>query len=163
MTELYRFDVETIDGKHVNLGLYKNKTLLIVNVASKCGFTSQYDGLEELYKKYADRGLVILGFPCNQFGSQEPGSESEILDICRLNYGVTFPLFAKIEVNGDRAHPLFVYLKRTCPGLFGSEKIKWNFTKFLVDPAGKVVKRFAPTTSPAQLEQEILPLLQPKA
>ena len=163
MTELYTFDVETIDGKHVNLGLYANKTLLIVNVASKCGFTSQYDGLEELYKKYADRGLVILGFPCNQFGSQEPGSESEILDFCRLNYGVTFPLFAKIEVNGDRAHPLFVYLKRACPGLLGSEQIKWNFTKFLVDPAGKVVKRFAPTTSPAQLEKEIVPLLQPKA
>jgi glutathione peroxidase len=163
MTELYTFDVETIDGKHVNLSRYENKTLLIVNVASKCGFTSQYDGLEELYKKYADRGLVILGFPCNQFGGQEPGSESEILDFCRLNYGVTLPLFAKIDVNGDRAHPLFVYLKRTCPGLFGSEQIKWNFTKFLVDPAGKVVKRFAPTTSPAQLEQEILPLLQPKA
>lgn len=163
MAELYTFDVETIDGKHVNLSLYENKTLLIVNVASKCGFTSQYDGLEELYQKYSDRGLVILGFPCNQFGSQEPGSESEILDFCRLNYGVTFPLFAKIEVNGDRAHPLFVYLKRTCPGLFGSEQIKWNFTKFLVDPTGKVVKRFAPTTSPAQLEQEILPLLQPEA
>lgn len=162
MEDLYNFDVETIEGKRTNLSQYKGKVLLIVNVASKCGFTSQYDGLEELYKKYNPKGLEILGFPCNQFGQQEPGPEHEIMEFCRLNYGVTFPMFAKIEVNGGNTHPLFEYLKRECNGLLGSEGIKWNFTKFLIDSDGKVVKRFAPTTTPIQIEKEIEPLLAGK-
>ncbi len=162
MEDLYNFDVETIEGKRTNLSQYKGKVLLIVNVASKCGFTSQYDGLEELYKKYNPKGLEILGFPCNQFGQQEPGPEHEIMEFCRLNYGVTFPMFAKIEVNGGNTHPLFEYLKRERTGLLGSEGIKWNFTKFLIDSDGKVVKRFAPTTTPIQIEKEIEPLLAGK-
>lgn len=160
MEGLYTIDVETIEGERTNLNQYRGKVLIIVNVASKCGFTSQYEGLEELYRKYSQKGLVILGFPCNQFGQQEPGSGQEIMDFCRLNYGVTFPMFAKIEVNGDNVHPLFEYLKRERPGLLGSRRIKWNFTKFLVDPAGKVVRRFAPNTTPSEIEKEIEQLLK---
>lgn len=160
MVELYDIELVTIYGVKNSLGQYRGKVLLIVNVASKCGFTSQYEGLEELYRKYAHRGLMILGFPCNQFGHQEPGAEQEIVDFCRLNYDVTFPKFAKIEVNGGNTHPLYEYLKRERPGLLGSRKIKWNFTKCIVDPTGKVVKRFAPNPPPAQLEHEIVHLLE---
>ena len=129
--------------------------LLIVNIASKCGFTPQYKGLEALYEKYKDRGFAVLGFPCNQFGEQEPGTEAEIAEFCELNYGVTFPMFSKIDVNGEDAHPLFKYLKSMKKGLLGSEAIKWNFTKFLVDKDGKVVERYAPTTKPEDLENDI--------
>lgn len=160
MPDIFEIEVKSIDGKVSTLELYKGKVMLLVNVASKCGFTSQYDGLEELYKKYAEKGLVILGFPCNQFGGQEPGSEEEIMSFCRLNYGVTFPMFAKIEVNGNNAHPLYVYLKKQQPGLFGSGSIKWNFTKFLVDREGKVMQRFAPSKKASDLETEICKLLQ---
>ncbi len=159
MGDIYTIDVETIDGNITNLSQYKGKTLLIVNVASKCGFTSQYDGLEKLYNTYADRGFVVLGFPCNQFGGQEPGSEKEIMDFCRLNYGVTFPMFAKIEVNGKNTHPLYQHLKKERPGLLGSSGIKWNFTKFLVDPDGNVIKRFASSTTPDEIENDIVQLL----
>ena len=160
MNSIYDFTVNTIDGKETTLEQYKGKVMLIVNVASKCGFTPQYDGLEALYKKYKDQGLVILGFPCNQFGSQEPGSEEEIQNFCRVNFGVTFPMFSKIKVNGDDTHPLYVYLKSEKPGLLGSEAIKWNFTKFLVDKNGKVIERFASSTSPESLEQDIEKLLK---
>jgi glutathione peroxidase len=155
MTRLYEIDAKTIDGATRKLRDYAGKTLLIVNVASKCGFTPQYAGLEALYKKYADKGLVILGFPCNQFGAQEPGSESEIASFCSATYGVTFPMFAKIDVNGEKAHPLYKLLKHEAPGLLGSEAIKWNFTKFLIDKSGKVVKRYAPTDAPQSLEKDI--------
>lgn len=159
MGDIYSIDVETIDGDITNLSQYKGKTVLIVNVASKCGFTSQYDGLEKLYNKYADRGLVVLGFPCNQFGGQEPGGEKEIMEFCRLNYGVTFPMFAKIEVNGKNTHPLYKYLKTERPGLLGSSGIKWNFTKFLVNSEGNVIKRFASSTTPDEIEKDIVQLL----
>ena len=159
MTNIYDINVKTLDGKDTTLELYRGKVMLIVNVASKCGFTSQYDGLEELYRTYKDRGLVILGFPCNQFGNQEPGSEEQIKEFCRLNYGVTFPMFAKIEVNGGNTHPLYVHLKKEQPGILGSEAIKWNFTKFLVDRQGKVVHRFSSSTKPASLVKEIELLL----
>ena len=159
MKTIYDFEVQTIDGQLRLLKEYRGKVLLIVNVASKCGFTSQYDGLEQLYQKYRDRGLVILGFPCNQFKNQEPGSEQEIKEFCRLTYGVSFEMFAKIEVNGENAHPLYTHLKNECPGLLGSRTIKWNFTKFIVDASGRVVKRFSPTTEPADLEGDIIQLL----
>ena len=159
MKTIYDFEVQTIDGQLRLLKEYQGKVLLIVNVASKCGFTSQYDGLEQLYQKYRDRGLVILGFPCNQFKNQEPGSEQEIKEFCRLTYGVSFEMFAKIEVNGENAHPLYTHLKNQCPGLLGSRTIKWNFTKFIVDASGRVVKRFSPTTEPADLEGDIIQLL----
>jgi glutathione peroxidase len=155
MTTLYDIDARTIDGETKKLSDYAGKTLLVVNVASKCGFTPQYAGLEALYKKYADRGLVILGFPCNQFGAQEPGSESEIASFCSTSYGVSFPMFAKIDVNGEKAHPLYRLLKHEAPGLLGSETIKWNFTKFLVDKSGKALKRYAPTDTPQSLEKDI--------
>lgn len=154
---IYNFEVLGISGEKGTLEKYNNKVLLIVNVASKCGFTPQYKGLEELYKKYPD--LEILGFPCNQFGKQEPGSEKEISTFCELNYGVTFPLFSKIDVNGDSASPLFKYLKKELPGLLGSEKIKWNFTKFLIDKNGNPIKRFAPKDTPESLIPEIEKLL----
>lgn len=160
MTDIYEIEVTNIQGEKTSLSPYRGKVMLIVNVASKCGFTSQYDGLEELHKKYGDRGLAVLGFPCNQFGNQEPGTEEQIMEFCRLNHGVTFPLFAKIEVNGKNAHPLYVYLKSQRPGLLGSEAIKWNFTKFLVDRDGEVVARFPPSTSPAAIAEEISSLLQ---
>ncbi|WP_263262848.1 glutathione peroxidase [Pseudomonas sp. RIT-PI-S] len=136
------------------------RAYLVVNTASKCGFTPQYQGLEQLWQRYRDRGLVVLGFPCNQFGGQEPGSESEISQFCELNFGVTFPLFRKVDVNGERAHPLFSALKHKAPGLLGTTRIKWNFTKFLVDASGERVKRFAPTTRPERLEADIEALLR---
>jgi glutathione peroxidase len=159
MTTLYDLEAQRIDGVATTLRDHAGKVLLIVNVASKCGFTPQYSGLEALYRKYAERGLVILGFPCNQFGGQEPGVESEIASFCAATYGVTFPMFAKIEVNGEKTHPLYRLLKSEAPGLLGSEAIKWNFTKFLVDRSGKVVKRYAPTDTPRAIANDIEALL----
>jgi glutathione peroxidase len=159
MTSLYDIEATTLEGAPASLRDYAGKVLLIVNVASKCGFTPQYAGLEALYKKYAGQGLAILGFPCNQFGGQEPGSESEIAAFCSATYGVSFPMFAKIDVNGENAHPLYRLLKHEAPGLLGSEAIKWNFTKFLVDRGGKVVRRYAPTDTPQSLEKDIEALL----
>ena len=149
----------TIKGEQKTLADYAGKALLVVNTASKCGFTPQYKGLEELWQSYRDRGLVVLGFPCNQFGKQEPGSEGSIAEFCELNYGVSFPLFKKIDVNGSHAHPLFVQLKKQAPGLLGSERIKWNFTKFLIGRDGALVKRFSPLTKPQELNGEIEALL----
>ena len=156
---IYDLAVDDIHGKHMKLDQYKDKVLLIVNVASQCGFTPQYKGLETLYEKLHPRGLEILGFPCNQFGAQEPGNEAEIAQFCELNYGVKFPLFAKIEVNGAAAAPLYQYLKKAKPGLLGSEAIKWNFTKFLVDRGGTVVERYAPNTEPEAIAGDIEKLL----
>ncbi len=156
---IYDFKVDKINGQEVSLSDYRGKVLLIVNTASKCGFTPQYEGLEALYQKYKDQGLMILGFPCNQFSEQEPGTNEEIANFCRVNYGVSFDMFAKIEVNGDNAHPLYKYLKSEATGFLGSESIKWNFTKFLIDRNGKVIERYAPTTKPASLEKEIEGLL----
>jgi glutathione peroxidase len=155
MSALQEIEVQTIAGQRQRLADFSGKTLLIVNVASKCGFTPQYKGLEALYRQYKDRGLVVLGFPCDQFGHQEPGDEAEIQSFCSLNYGVSFPMFAKIEVNGAGAHPLYQHLKQAAPGLLGTEGIKWNFTKFLVDPQGQVVARYAPTDRPESLAKEI--------
>lgn len=160
MPNIYDFKINTITGEETTLEPYKGKVLLIVNVASKCGFTPQYDGLEALYQKYKDRGLVVLGFPCNQFGSQEPGTEKEIQNFCRVNFGVTFPMFSKIKVNGDETHPIYVFLKSEKPGILSSEAIKWNFTKFLVDKNGKVIDRFGSSTSPESIEQDIEKLLK---
>jgi len=159
MPSIYDFEVKDIHGKAVPLSRYKGKVLLIVNTASKCGFTPQYKGLEALHQKYHARGLEVLGFPCNQFGAQEPGTEDEIASFCELNFGVTFPLFAKVDVNGDDAAPLYRHLKQAKPGLLGSEAIKWNFTKFLVDRKGNVVERFAPNTEPDALAGDIEELL----
>lgn len=158
-TRLYDLEATTIDGATKPLRDYAGKALLIVNVASKCGFTPQYAGLEALHRKFADRGLVVLGFPCNQFGAQEPGTESEIAKFCSATYDVSFPMFAKIDVNGDNAHPLYRLLKHEAPGLLGSEAIKWNFTKFLVDRNGNIVKRYAPTDTPQSMEKDIEALL----
>lgn len=151
--------IQTIDGTPQTLADHSGKVLLIVNVASKCGFTPQYTGLEQLYQRYKDRGFEVLGFPCDQFGNQEPGNEAEIAQFCSLTYDVTFPMFAKVNVNGVDAHPLFKHLKKAAPGLLGSEGIKWNFTKFLVDPSGQTVKRYAPTDTPASLAKHIEALL----
>lgn len=159
MTDLYDIPLENIDGSKATMADYRNKVLLVVNTASQCGFTPQYAGLESLHRKYKDQGLVVLGFPCNQFGAQEPGEGAQIADFCEKNYGVSFPLFAKVEVNGAQAHPLFVYLKREAPGLLGSEMIKWNFTKFLLDRHGKVVARYASITTPDEIESAVIPLL----
>ena len=156
---LYDFELMTIDKEKTTLAPYKGKVLLIVNVASKCGFTYQYEGLEKLYKTYKDKGLVVLGFPSNQFSNQEPCNEEEIKNFCSLTYDVTFPMFSKIDVNGENAHPLYVYLKKEQSGILGSESIKWNFTKFLVDKQGNVIERFAPTTAPESLEETIKGLL----
>ncbi len=156
---IYDIAVDDIQGKRQKLDRYKEKVLLIVNVASQCGFTPQYKGLEALYEKLHPRGLEILGFPCNQFGAQEPGSEKEIAQFCELNYGVTFPLFAKIDVNGAATVPLYQYLKKAQPGLLGSEAIKWNFTKFLVDRKGNVVERYAPNVEPEAITGDIEKLL----
>lgn len=153
--QIYGYEVRTIDGENITLAKYRGDVMLIVNVASKCGFTPQYKGLEELHRRFAAQGLRILGFPCNQFGGQEPGDEGQIKNFCRTDYGVTFDLFSKVEVNGAEAHPLFAYLKSEAPGVLGSEGIKWNFTKFLVDRSGKVVSRYAPTTAPEALSHEI--------
>ena len=153
-------EMKTIQGKKVNLAeKYRGKVVLVVNVASKCGYTPQYEQLQALHEKYAKKGLAIVGVPCNQFGKQEPGSEAEIAEFCSREYSVTFPMFAKIEVNGDNAHPLYRFLKRQRPGLMGLESIKWNFTKFLVDREGQVVTRYAPMTRPEALTAEILSLL----
>ncbi|MCK9385408.1 MAG: glutathione peroxidase [Nevskia sp.] len=159
MSTLYEFDTKAIDGSNTKLGVYQGKVLLIVNVASKCGFTPQYTGLEALYRKYKDRGLVVLGFPCDQFGHQEPGDEAEIKQFCSMNYEVSFPLFAKIEVNGDNAHPLYKYLKKEEKGFLGSEGIKWNFTKFLVDKTGNVTKRYGSIDKPESIAKDIEALL----
>ena len=159
MTSIYDFSARDLDGASVSLSDYRGKTLLIVNVASKCGFTPQYEGLEALYRKFAPKGLVVLGFPSNQFGHQEPGDSTEIRNFCSTNFDVTFPLFAKIDVNGNDADPLYKFLKREARGVFGTERIKWNFTKFLVDPQGKVRKRYAPTAKPSSIENAILALL----
>ena len=152
---IYDISVKTIDGKETTLAEYRGQVLLIVNVASKCGFTPQYQGLESLYQKYKTDGLVILGFPCNQFGGQEPGTESEIQSFCSLSYGVTFPMFAKVDVNGENEHPLYKYLKAQKSGLFGFDAIKWNFSKFLVDRQGEVVERYAPSTSPDSISTDV--------
>jgi glutathione peroxidase len=159
MANVYDFSVKNIQGKTVKLDQYKGKVMLIVNTASECGFTPQYKGLEALHERLAGKGLVVLGFPCNQFGAQEPGSEKEIESFCEVNYGVTFPMFAKVDVNGDGAAPLYKYLKQAKPGLLGSEAIKWNFTKFLVDRNGAVVERYAPKTEPADIASDIEKLL----
>lgn len=156
---IYNIPLKTINGKAENLEQYKGKVLLIVNTASKCGFTPQFEGLESLYKKYGEKGLVVLGFPSNQFLHQDPGSDQEISEFCSLNYGVSFPMFSKIDVNGADTHPIYKYLKSEAKGLMGSEKIKWNFTKFLVDKEGNVVKRFPPTAEPEKLAPEIEKLL----
>ncbi|MGA9027762.1 MAG: glutathione peroxidase [Steroidobacteraceae bacterium] len=155
MNNAYEFSARTIDGVDLPLADYRGHPLLIVNVASKCGFTPQYAGLEALYRKYHGRGLEVLGFPCDQFGHQEPGDEAAIKSFCSLTYGVSFPMFAKIEVNGAQAHPLFKYLKEARPGLLGSEAIKWNFTKFLVGRDGVPIMRFAPTDKPENLEADV--------
>ncbi|MCW1242519.1 glutathione peroxidase [Bacillus pretiosus] len=152
---VYDFSAKTITGEEKSLQDYEGKALLIVNVASKCGFTSQYKGLQEVYDKYKDQGLEILGFPCNQFGGQEPGTEADITSFCELNYGVNFPMFAKVDVKGDKAHPLYTYMTEQAPGLLGMKAVKWNFTKFLIGKDGKVVGRFAPQTKPVDLEVEI--------
>ena len=159
MTDVYGLKAKTIDGADQALDAYKGKTLLVVNVASKCGFTPQYTGLEAMYRKYKDKGLVVLGFPCDQFGHQEPGNEQEIKNFCSLKYDVSFPLFAKIEVNGANTSPLYQYLKKEARGLLGSEAVKWNFTKFLIDKNGKVVKRYAPTDTPASIERDVAKIL----
>ncbi len=157
---LFGIACTTINGERKTLGDFPGRAWLVVNTASRCGFTPQYQGLEELWKRYRDRGLVVLGFPCNQFGEQEPGNELEIAEFCQLNYGVSFPLFQKIEVNGPQAHPLFAELKQRAPGLFGSRRVKWNFTKFLIGRDGRLVKRFAPSTAPSKLGRKIEALLE---
>ncbi|HQQ62226.1 MAG TPA: glutathione peroxidase [Pseudomonadales bacterium] len=157
---VFDFAATAIDGQQVDLSAYAGKVLLIVNTASKCGFTPQYKGLQKLFEQYTDRGLVVLGFPCDQFGHQEPGDEAEINSFCEMNFGVSFPLFAKIDVNGKNTHPLFAHLKTEAPGLLGSEGVKWNFTKFLVDRNGKVAGRYAPATSPEAIAMDIEALLK---
>jgi glutathione peroxidase len=159
MAGIYDFKVNDIHGKPVKLDAYKGKVLLVVNTASQCGFTPQYKGLEQLYQKYHAKGFEVLGFPCNQFGAQEPGSEEEIESFCEVNYGVTFPLFAKIDVNGKDTAPLYQHLKKAKPGLLGSEAIKWNFTKFLVDRDGNVIERFAPNVEPDAIAPDVAKLL----
>lgn len=159
MSSIYDFSAETIDGAPAPLADYRDKVVLIVNTASQCGFTKQYAGLEELYRKHRDRGFVILGFPCNQFGAQEPGDEAEIKSFCSLTYDVDFPMMRKIDVNGPKAHPLYAYLKAAKKGVLGTQGIKWNFTKFLIDRKGQVVGRFAPTVEPKALEGAIERLL----
>ena len=159
MTSLADFTVPLLSGADQPLADFQGKVVLIVNVASQCGLTPQYAGLEALYKQYGDRGLVVLGFPCNQFAGQEPGTNAEIASFCEVNYGVTFPIFTRIDVNGDEAHPLYQWLKASAPGILGSEAIKWNFTKFLLDRNGAVVERYAPTTEPADIAGDIEKLL----
>lgn len=154
----YSLSAKSLQGNEISMEEFKGKAVLVVNTASKCGFTPQYQGLEELYKKYKDQGLVILGFPCNQFGKQEPGDEASIQSGCMINYGVTFPMFSKIEVNGSNTHPIYTFLKNEKGGILG-DAIKWNFTKFLVDQSGKVLKRYSSIVEPAQLEEDIAKLL----
>ena len=159
MSDLYGFSAKTIDGSEQSLDAYKGKVVLVVNVASKCGFTPQYTGLEAIYKKYKDQGLAVLGFPCDQFGHQEPGDENEIKQFCSLTYEVSFPMFAKVKVNGDDAHPVYQWLKSSAPGLLGTEGIKWNFTKFLVGKDGQVVKRYGSIDKPEDIAKDIEKLL----
>lgn len=154
-TPLYDIDVQTIEGKSMKLDAYRGKVLLVVNTASQCGFTPQYDALEKLHEAHADEGLAVLGFPCNQFGGQEPGSSEEIQEFCKVRFGVTFPLHERVEVNGPDAHPLFEHLKEEAPGLLGSKNVKWNFTKFLVGRDGRVIERFASATKPEKIESKI--------
>lgn len=157
--KFYSFKAVSLKGKEISMDQYKGKVVVIVNTASKCGFTPQYADLEKLYQQYKDKGLVILGFPCNQFGKQEPGTAKDISEGCLINYGVSFPMFAKVDVNGDNAHPLFSYLKSALPGLI-TNRVKWNFTKFVIDAEGNPVKRYAPITSPLKMEQLIVSLLK---
>ena len=159
MTTVHEFTVRTIEGAEQSLGDHRGKVLLIVNVASRCGLTPQYTALEALQRKHAEHGFSVLGFPCNQFGGQEPGTEAQILEFCTLNYEVSFPMYGKVEVNGEGTHPLYAHLKSAAPGLLGSESLKWNFTKFLVDREGHVVRRYAPTDSPESIEKDIEALL----
>lgn len=159
MSSFYDVSAVDIEGNERSMAEFKDKVVVVVNTASRCGFTPQYKGLEALYQEYKDQGLVILGFPCNQFGKQEPGDEAEIAQFCELSYGVTFPMFAKVDVNGKNAHPLFELLKAEAPGLLGSEGIKWNFTKFLINRQGEVVKRFAPKDKPEEMQGAIKELL----
>ncbi|GAA4648928.1 glutathione peroxidase [Kistimonas scapharcae] len=153
--DFLRYEIPLLNGKSQLLSAYSNHVILVVNTASKCGFTTQYQGLEALYQKYQDQGLVIIGFPCNQFGHQEPGNNDEIASFCEKNYGVSFPMFSKVDVNGENAHPLFKELKSAAPGVLGSEAIKWNFTKFLIYPDQSKVIRYSPTTAPEDLELDI--------
>ena len=155
MTTVYDFSANNIQGKAVKLDKFKGKAMLIVNTASACGFTPQFGGLEELHKSYGGKGLVVLGFPCNQFGAQDSGSNGEIAEFCQLNYGVSFPMMEKIDVNGSSAHPLFKHLTEEAPGLLGSKAVKWNFTKFLIGKDGAVIKRYAPTDTPASLAKDV--------
>ncbi|KAG1050843.1 hypothetical protein G6F43_006909 [Rhizopus delemar] len=159
MASLYDFKVKNIKGEEWDLAELKGKVVMIVNVASKCGFTKQYSGLEEIYQKYKEKDFVIVGFPCNQFGGQEPGTEEEIQNFCSLNWSVTFPLASKVEVNGDNEAPLWKWLKESQPGILGLKRVKWNFEKFLIDREGKVVKRYASTTDPKSISSEIESLL----
>ena len=163
MPNVYDFSAQTIEGTQTTLSQFKGKVLLIANTASKCGLTPQYAELQALYQRFRDRGFEVLGFPCNQFGKQEPGTEDEIKAFCELRYGVTFPLFAKIDVNGRNTHPLFQHLKVAAPGLLGSKDIKWNFTKFLVDADGNVLRRYAPSTNPKEIAADIESALKKKA
>ncbi|MCM3617269.1 glutathione peroxidase [Sutcliffiella horikoshii] len=159
MAKIYDFSALDIKGNEVPLSEYEGYVILIVNTASKCGFTPQFEELEELYKEYKEKQFMVLGFPCNQFGNQEPGDEADINEFCQLNYGVSFPMFSKVDVNGDDTHPLFEYLKENAKGLLGSKAVKWNFTKFLVDRKGEVVERFASATSPSKMKNDIEKLL----
>ncbi|MGE7759794.1 glutathione peroxidase [Peribacillus sp. NPDC097895] len=156
---IYEFEVNKINGETISLEEYRGKVMIIVNTASKCGFSPQYDDLQSLYVQYKEEGLVVLGFPCNQFLNQEPGDDLEIDSYCKLNHGVTFPMFAKVNVKGKEAHPLFSYLTENAPGVMGSKSIKWNFTKFLIDRDGKIVSRYAPKTKPLDMEEDLKKLL----
>ncbi len=160
MKHLYDFNVVTIRGEEQSMSIHKGKVLLIVNVASECGFTPQYEGLEKLYETYQKQGFEILAFPCNQFGGQEPGMPKQIQNFCKVNFGVTFPLFTKIDVNGKHTHPLYAYLKKKAPGVLGTEAIKWNFTKFLIDRQGNVITRYASSTKPEKITKDIEKLLE---
>lgn len=157
---IYNHTINSLQGKEINFADFKDKVMLIVNTASKCGFTPQYEGLQKLHETYKDQGLVIIGFPCNQFGNQEPGNATEISENCLVNYGVSFLITEKIEVNGPNTHPIFKFLKESIPGILGTEDIKWNFTKFLIDKKGVPIKRFAPTVEPSEMEGEIKELLK---
>jgi glutathione peroxidase len=157
--EFYGFTAKSLNGKDIKMEVYRGKTLLIINTASKCGLSPQFEGLEKLYQKYKSKGLIILGFPCNQFGNQEPGDEKAISEGCLINYGVSFPMFSKIKVNGESAHPLYKYLRKQLGGFFSS-KIKWNFTKFLIDSNGNPVKRFSPLTKPEKIDSYLMKLLK---
>ncbi len=157
---LFSFQAKTINGQEISLEIFRGKVLLVVNVASQCGFTSQYEGLERLYEKYRPQGFEVLGFPCNQFGHQEPGSEEEIKTFCETRFSVQFPLFAKIEVKGPGAHPLFQALCEACPGILGTESVKWNFTKFLINSNGNPIRRYAPNQKPESIEPDIQELLK---